>query len=266
MTSNTKSKFIQDLLSISENVFASSVDILLWTTVYFAAMSVPQSTYGQIRRANISADKFLDKINYRSIKELIRYAKRSGLVKKGYKRNTMPEISIAGKVRLSSLVPQYDDKRVWDNRIYLVTYDVPENRKNERNCLRLFLIRIGCGMLQDSVWTTPYDPTDIIGEFIEKNNLKGTVLVSNIGKDGSLGDEDIKSLIVKVYHLDDLNNRYKLLLKNDKNIDISFVMRYLSILHDDPQLPFPLLPSWWVGGKVYLKVKSILKMVQSKML
>jgi len=144
----------------------------------------------------------------------------------------------------------------------LVTYDIPETHRKQRNILRESLQRIGCGRLQDSVWMTPYNPTDILTDVVEHNNLQGTVIISTIGKDGSIGEESLPELIIRIYCLEELNKRYIVWLeeaKNRKQIDHWIILKYLSILQEDPQLPFSLLPSWWKGDVAYQQVKSKLK-------
>jgi len=192
----------------------------------------------------------------------VRYHRYGGWIKKTHHRNTPLEITKEGRERLSSLVPIYHEKRAWDNRMYLVTYDIPETHRKQRNILRESLQRIGCGRLQDSVWMTPYNPTDILTDVVEHNNLQGTVIISTIGKDGSIGEESLPELIIRIYCLEELNKRYIVWLeeaKNRKQIDHWIILKYLSILQEDPQLPFSLLPSWWKGDVAYQQVKSKLK-------
>jgi len=115
-------------------------------------------------------------------------------------------------------------------------------------------------MLQESVWVTPYNPIDTLRSFIDKEGLTGTVIVSALGKDSSIGEEDLVSLLVRIYGLKTLNIRYTTWVgvyrKND--IDQGGLIAYLSILKDDPQLPFELLPSWWKGDEAYTRVASTL--------
>jgi DNA-binding transcriptional regulator PaaX len=127
--------------------------------------------------------------------------------------------------------------------------------------LREYIKRIGCGMLQESVWLTPYNPIDLIKTFIKDRNLEGTVIVSDLGHDGSIGDEDVLALIVRIYSLEGLNKRYKELYEESCHnpIDHWMIVKYYSILHDDPQLPFALSPPWWMGERVYKKMKPYIQ-------
>lgn len=164
------------------------------------------------------------------------------------------QITEAGRRRLKAVIPFYDGRRVWDGKLYLVTFDIPENRKYQREVLREYLKKIGCGMFQWSVWLTPYDPREVLRDFVFQSGLEGMVVVSDIGKDGSIGGEEIEYLVARVFKLNELNKRY-----------VDFVARYgglsgsreklafdfLPILKDDPQLPFALLPKDWLGEKAY---------------
>lgn len=46
--------------------------------------------------------------------------------------------------------------RAWDGRWRLVLFDIPEERRRERQNLRRYLRRRGFGCLQNSVWVTPH--------------------------------------------------------------------------------------------------------------
>lgn len=251
----------KEIIALTEGVFSYVVDVSLWITAYSLELTVPRST-GNIWKAQMEADRLLQHINYDVLKEALKRARARGWIKKTHRRNALPEITKEGRERLASLVPKYREKRTWDERMYLVTYDIPETHRKQRNILRESLLQIGCGRLQDSVWITPYDPADVLRELIQQNNLQGTVILSTIGKDGSIGDENLHELIIRIYHLDEINDRYKKWIdevKTSKIIDHWMVLKYVAILQDDPQLPFSLLPLWWQGDSTYQLVKSKLK-------
>ena len=242
-------------LALSEGLFSHAVDMTLWLFAYMGELSMPYA-YGKTWKAQVAADQFLSEINYEVIKNAIITAKKRGYVKT-VRRNAWPEITEEGRKRLAAILPQYDERRAWDGKLHLVTYDIPEIQANDRHVLRDYLRRIGCGRLQDSVWITPYNPIDTLRVFVEEHRLRGSVIVSDMGRDGSIGEEDIRGLIVRVYELEKLNDRYKEWLEefDGETIDRWAVMLFLSILQDDPQLPFVLLPKWWKGDIVYQKVK-----------
>jgi len=234
------------------------IDATLWLVVYTSSMSVPQSSIGQLWRAEHAADEFLSSINYETIKRSIAEARRRGLLRSGKRvRKAWPQITEAGKRRLMAVLPKYEETRPWDSRMYMVTYDIPEKRKRDRDLLRESIRLLGCGKLQESVYITPYDPREILAEYVRTHHLSGTIIVSDIGKDGSVGDETLKELVYRVYNLDQLNDRYEAWLKEGRGnaVDRWLALAYFSILRDDPQLPFALLPPWWKGDEAYKKVK-----------
>ncbi|RJQ35754.1 hypothetical protein C4568_00380 [Candidatus Parcubacteria bacterium] len=94
-------------------------------------------------------------------------ASRERLLKKGYL------VRDEGKLRLTSTGQAFllrlqlrhsglrKPKR-WDGRWRLLIFDIPEQRKGQRDLVRRTLIQIGFVRLQDSVWLYPYDCEDII--------------------------------------------------------------------------------------------------------
>jgi phenylacetic acid degradation operon negative regulatory protein len=153
---------------------------------------------------------------------------------------------------------------MWDGKIYLVAYDIPRESNKDRNLFRRFLKRIGCGMLQHSVWVTAYTPNKLINEFIYERGLDDElIIVSSVGKDGTVGDTTLQELMEKVYGLSNLNERYLLFIEKVEKGELStmreVVFSYLSILKDDPQIPFELLPRNWLGDtacKIYEETKT----------
>jgi DNA-binding transcriptional regulator PaaX len=250
-----------DVNKILENIFAYAFDKCLWSVFYLNYLEIPLSPY-YTSKSSIEADKLLEKYNFSTLKNSICEAKRRGLIQKtGRGIKSMPEITAAGKARLSALLPKYDDKRVWDKTLYLLTYDIPEKRHSDRDKLRNFARAIGCSRLQDSVWVTPYDPRQLTDDFIRQNHIFGTIIVSNIGRDGSIGNEDIIGLICRVYKLAEINVRYENWIQkfSNRSSDQLALLEYFGILKDDPQLPFSLLPSWWKGDTAFNLIKSHIK-------
>ncbi len=248
------------IIKISEGVVANLTDFILVQIFFTLELT------GSGKITNYTADRAIEaahnqltEVNYQQLKLAVYRLKKKGLVKYIKREKILlPQITAAGKKRLKNLLPVYDEKRIWDKRIYLVTYDIPEKKKFDRDTLREYLKKIGCGMLQASVWLTPYNPKEVLREFIEERKLAGQVLISDLGEDGSIGEEDLRELVVRVYNLEDLENRYvefiqkwggKKKLNDSEKTRIYFA--FTSILMGDPQLPFELLPEDWAGNNAY---------------
>lgn len=252
------------LLEASELVFSHAVDATLFIVAYLYAFGDIQTRFSAPFHARIESEKFLRTVNYDAIKHALITASKHGFIRR--KRHAIPEITRAGMKRLSSAIPSYDTSRVWDKRLHIVTYDIPEKKKHTRDVFRIYLRQIGCAMLQASVWLTPYDPIDIVRRFIKEKGIEGTVIVSNLGIDASIGDETIQELVYRIYNLQVLEERYAEWLKMYEGESISVIgykglCEYLSILKDDPQLPFALLPKKWKGERAYKIIKPIFSML-----
>lgn len=241
------------ILGVSEGIFSGIVDILLWEIAYLAEASTTFSR--NTWKASVKADRFLEGVNYETIKNALARARKKGYIKSVHHKKAWPEITQEGKRRLEELIPHYDSRRSWDGRLYLITYDIPEEKKKLRELLREYLRRIGCGLVQDSVWLTPYNPREVLKNFITEHNLSGNILISDIGADGSIGDEDLKTLVARIYRLSDLNKKYEEFINHYESREIIDKLQanfaYLSILREDPQLPFAILPGDWAGDKAY---------------
>jgi len=251
----------KEFLAVTEDLFGRSVDAMIMVLAYLAALSVPKSQSTGLLQSQIAAEKFLQDVNYEVIKNALITASKSGFIKR--RRNALPAITKAGRARLASVIPNHDDARAWDGRLHIVTYDIPEKQKNVRDLFRVHLRRIGCANLQESVWLTPYNPIDILREFTADYHIGGTVIVSDLGVDASIGEEDIQTLIVRLYHLEEINARYREWLdtygdRDSASIGYEGLVGYLAILKHDPQLPFALLPKWWKGEKAYASIKQFL--------
>lgn len=158
------------------------------------------------------------------------------------------KITKLGKERLTRILPVYERKRPWDGYIYLVTYDIPEDKKKKRDYLREYIEKLGCGMLQQSVWLACYNPRRLIIDFVKGHGVNNLVLVSRL--EGGIGGWDIETVVKEVYKLDDLEKLYiDFVEKVDagKLSGFGLFLNYLAILKKDPQLPFQLLPHPWTG-------------------
>lgn len=265
-TNASGTQWVQPAEPLGTKIFGTVVDVSLWSVAYLATLAVSPPRGVLDFRAQAAADRFLSQWNYQTIKRAIAHARRKQLLAPVVRgRHALPEITGAGKKRLAALLPTYDEQRTWDGRMHMITYDIPQKQEEDRAALRAFIKKIGAARLQDSVWLTAYNPIDTLRSFISDHNLGGTVIVSDMGTDASIGEEDLKSLVVRLWRLDLLNDRYDEWLKEanrSQQLDGWTVIAYLSILKDDPQLPFPLLPSWWKGDKAYRLISPKLKQIQ----
>ena len=252
-----RKKYKRIVRQASEGLVSTVADLVLFQFFFLGASIGKSASPPDIWRAYNEASDTLEEIDYKAFYNAFYRLKRKGLIE-AFKDEAYfkPQITKQGQRRLREIIPTYKKKRPWDKRIYLVTYDVSEERAHLRDELREMLKKIGCAYLQDSVWLTPYNPRGVLEEFVEENSLHGAIIISDTGSDGAVGNRSLKELIREVYSLDEFNDRYKGFLydfsRTKKKASADTVAScYLSILKDDPQLPFELLPTDWRGDEAY---------------
>ena len=266
MTRRIGSKYKKKINKLTFGLFDTLIDVCLFS------FSFPFLLRGSYRKRRDPIEAIFEAIhitkitNANSLKRIIYRAKTQGYLEK--KENYL-KITKLGADRLKRTMPLYEEKRPWDGKLYLITYDVPEDKRNERDYLRDQLKQLGCALLQKSVWVTPYNPKKIIADFVKQRGLIGLVLVSELREGSGIGGKDILTAVERVYKLDQLNDEYLEFLekaRTNKLGSIKLIMTYLSILKKDPQLPFELLPRTWCGDDAFYLAQKELKELKSGML
>lgn len=250
------------ILKLSESLLSSVTDALLFSLFLpVASLGTRPSSYG-VHQTFEEASQLLQDVNYRSITQALYRLKKKGLIKSLARGFQEVQITQEGYKRLQSFIPHYQEKRTWDKMIYLVSYDISTKNNHNRRLLQNHLIKLGAVRLQDSLYLTPYNPKKILKEFVKENKVRGQILVSVLGKDSSIGDEDLPNLLKRVYHLEELNEHYQNFIHKYKNAKeviskAQVALEFLSILKDDPQLPFELLPKDFSSDEAYLIFKRL---------
>lgn len=154
-------------------------------------------------------------------------------------------------------------KRAWDKKWLVAVFDIEEKQSRTRKALREKLRELGFGMLQRSVWISPYNFSSYLQEFLENIGLAGRVLL--IGPTKIL-IKDQKKMAAKVFGLKRLNKEYQRLVKrweegegDQEKLAREIKSRYLEILTVDPLLPDELLPKDWWGKRAEELVKRLIK-------
>lgn len=256
-----KNELRESVSDFSFGLLSTALNLSIGLAAFGANAFTSGKSPSSISRA-VEAAANVPGISKDSLKRAFWKAQNRGLLKRKRIRGKDFWITTEqGKQRLSSKLPTYYTNRPWNGRLYLVTYDIPVEKSSDSKRLRYYLKKIGARRLQHSVYLILWDPTEVLKTFIRDHDLSGMVIVSDTGSDGSVGNSDLDELIWEVFRLEELNNRYKNFLekikdKNQPPIELAF--RYLSILANDPQLPFELLGPTWTGDKAYRKLKEII--------
>jgi DNA-binding transcriptional regulator PaaX len=242
---------------VTKGLFNTLIDTAIFSVAFLAHTAGGKNPWQSIPDA-IHTTKIIHKKNF---KRAIYNARHKGYLQRKKDYYSITEL---GKKRLQQILPQYQEKRPWDGKLYLITYDIPEERKKKRDLLRKKIQNLGCGMLQKSVWLTPYNPTGVLLSFIKESKLAGLVLISDLKEGGFIGGKQAPEAVNRVYNLDELSDQYRKICQAhyDKNIGKEdFILQFLSVLKKDPQLPFELLPDNWWGDEGYRIYKKLAKKI-----
>ncbi len=177
----------------------------------------------------------------------------SKIIKKG---KVVIKITPKGLAVLSSSLDlEKFQRRTWDKKWRVIIFDVYEKDKKQRERLRAIIKNWGFGMLQESVWISPFPLEEQIREYFSQWRIRGEILVCRA--EVLVGDQ--KDVAVRVWKLGQLNRRYRKLLgfwqdfgrrKNNKKSAFHFQQRYFDLLFSDPFLPVELLPQPWLADRL----------------
>lgn len=206
------------------------------------------------KKALEAADRYFDFWNQSNLRRAVGRAAGQGLIQRLADRLAVSggyKLTESGREKLAQLLPSYKQSVNWDGRLWLITYDIPEDTKKKREKFRKFLAEIGCRMVQESVWLSLKDPRSWVTGRINSLRLQGRVIVSCLGKDGMLGDENTAKMVARIFKLKDLNRQYRRWINQAKETDKEGILphglRFLTILRQDPVIPKELLPPDWAG-------------------
>lgn len=251
------------ILSATDGLIGTATNLVLFQFYVLASIGGVK-TMGDANRMAEDVHGMFDTFNYQTIKQTIYLLTKKGLIERPAKYDrTAIAITKLGRQRIEELIPTYNTERPWDGHVYLISYDIPTHHNTSRDILRQYIRRTGGALLQESLWINPYNPSLLLTSFVNDHGIPGTILVSKLGIDGAIGDESLPQLINRVYKLEKLTKRYEEFLKSYQNQagiqKTKLSLDYLTILKDDPQLPFPLLPKDFPAEEAWEYYRKLMK-------
>lgn len=267
---NKKERMTTEIVKkITRGVLSTLVDIVvLQSVVWYEFLFNPKAktmkglNYAVARRLDI-LDGVEGVVDEKSYNRAIKKAKEKGWIDKGFRPTK------EGKARLeNTLNICFEKPKNWNRKWYIVVFDIPEDKRRIRNILREKLKALGFGMLQASVWISPYPYLGDVEEIVKFYYLKPYVLYAVSKK---VGRYNSKELANQVWKLNELNKQYKEFLDKYEKLKNKSAIRdlnklkfdYLSILQIDPRLPSGLLPKDWTGEGAYEIYKKMLKSIMN---
>lgn len=212
---------------------------------------------------------------------------KTGYIEKVIK-DGMPylRLTTAGKNKIKRDFPLLASKRKkWDRKWRVVVFDIKEVSRKTRERFRYKLKEVGFGMLQESVFISPYDIAKDFSEFTESQGLADSTYVLEVS---NIVIGDIKAFANKVWNLAQLNKEYERIIQkigendlittsdrriklNDRDKKIKDVARevwkeYLEVILRDPVLPKDLLPLDWKGEKARALIARLHRIVEREVI
>ena len=155
----------------------------------------------------------------------------------------------------------------WDGKWRVISYEIPEKKRELRDRLRREMQGWGLGPWHRSFWLTPHPILTTLKSLISQKDEEQ--YVQAFEADHSLGDREI--LIEKVWGKANLDRQYRELFKKwhdilssevDKTTKFQQVVgEYITLLRIDPGLPKELVGETWIGFEgwnIFKEIKSIL--------
>ncbi len=155
----------------------------------------------------------------------------------------------------------------WDGKWRIISYEIPETKREIRDRLRREMQGWGLGPWHRSFWITPHPIIQNLKELVFGREEEK--YIQAFESQHVFGDRDI--LIEKVWERSNLDKSYRELFKkwheilssNEEKIEKleKVIYEYVKILKIDPGLPKELIGQSWIGFEgwsIFREIKSIL--------
>ncbi len=154
-------------------------------------------------------------------------------------------------------------KETWDGKWRILSYEIPEKKRDLRDRLRREVAGWGLGPWHRSFWITPHP---IIGNLkLLVSQKEEEQYIQAFESEHVFGDREI--LIEKVWQKSSIDKKYRELFKRwhdilSKNEDKltkfkTVVDEYIELLRLDPGLPVNLIGKTWIGYEAFQIFKEI---------
>ena len=160
----------------------------------------------------------------------------------------------------------YGRQEEWDGKWYVLTYSIPENKREIRERLRKELCWLGYGMLSNATWICPHHTRAEVQSLVQRLGVEKHVEIFTASHQGF---SDPSALVKRCWDLGSMNEQYEAFIakyraryqnhchrvETGHNVEASecFVERFM-LIHEyrkfpfiDPDLPAELLPEGWLG-------------------
>lgn len=167
----------------------------------------------------------------------------------------------------------------WDGNWRILTYSVPEEKRELRNQIRKELSLMGFGMISNSTWASPNPLENQVIQLIKDYHLEDYIILFT---SSSIVSHKNEQIIQRGWNLEEIGNAYETFIEKyrekiedfkerawnntltDKECFVErtiLVHEYRKFLFLDPGFPIDLLPSNWSGTRareIFFNVHQLL--------
>ena len=221
--------------------------------------------------SNVSLDEKTQKIFDLSLNQKTR-GTLSGCIKEGVieKSNNQNQYKLTNN-GFSELCLEFPFfrflKEKWDGKWRIISYEIPEKKRELRDKLRREMQGWGLGPWHRSFWVTPHPILPTLKSLTSQKEEEK--YIQAFEADHTFGDREF--LIEKVWGKSNLEKSYRELFKKWHEIlssDVekvdklkNVISEYINLLRQDPGLPKELIGESWIGFEgwnIFKEIKSIL--------
>ncbi len=188
---------------------------------------------------------------------------KEGEIEKGLEENQY-RLTEKGFLSLILYFPSFRFlKEKWDGRWRIISYEIPEKKRELRDKLRREMQGWGLGPWHRSFWLTPHPIINTLRNLVSQKEEEQ--YIQAFESDHVFGNREI--LIEKVWGIKELNTEYRELFKiwhetlskdGEKQDKFKKVLsKYVAVLRQDPGLPIELVGEKWIGLEAFTIFKEI---------
>lgn len=158
-------------------------------------------------------------------------------------------------------------KDKWDGKWRIISYEIPEKKRELRDRLRREMQGWGLGPWHRSFWLTPHPIIETLRQLVSQKEEEK--YIQAFEAQHSFGDKEV--LIEKVWQKTEIDKKYREMFKkwhdilstDGEKIDKfqKVIAEYINLLRLDPGLPVELIGEKWIGFEafnIFKEIKSIL--------
>ncbi len=131
----------------------------------------------------------------------------------------------------------------WDRLWRIISFDIPQKYRNERDKIRRMLRKLGFRGLQRSVWISPLSVDFYLKKIddVISDSSSYFIFVGEIRK------ENPKELVKELWSIEDWSRRSVSLKKEIKMSELNNKLKknFWTLIYDHPRVPLELLPDNW---------------------